>query len=106
MNNVHYKDVTTARGLVYHYHYAPARERQVTLLFVHGFPSTSRDWRHQVIYFQAQGYGVVVPDLLGYGGTDKPTDPELYIESLMTQDLVDILDAVGVDKAIAIGHDW
>lgn len=44
--------------------------------------------------------------MLGYGGTDKPTDPAHYRLSLMSQDVIDILDAEDVKKAIAIGHDW
>ncbi|KAJ7026783.1 Alpha/Beta hydrolase protein [Mycena alexandri] len=49
---------------------------------------------------------LLVPDLLGYGGTDKPTDPKLYFGSGHAQDIVDILDAEGLDQVIAIGHNW
>ena len=101
-----YKDVTTLRGLKYHYYYSPAQDGKHTLLFCHGFPSTSNDWRGIVPYFQKEGYGLIVPDMLGYGGTDKPADPALYVQSAMSQDLICILDAEKVAKVIAIGHDW
>ncbi|THG98676.1 hypothetical protein EW026_g3561 [Hermanssonia centrifuga] len=44
--------------------------------------------------------------MLGYGGTDKPTDPSLYLSSGISSDFVDILDAEKVGLAVAIGHDW
>ncbi|KAF8828303.1 hypothetical protein HHX47_DHR4000608 [Lentinula edodes] len=46
------------------------------------------------------------PHMLGYGGTAKPVDPHLYASSLITGDMVDLLDAEDVDEAIVIGHDW
>ena len=106
MDPSRYKDLVTSRGYKYHYYYVPARNRALNLLFVHGFPSTSRDWRRVVPYFEAKGYGVIVPDMLGYRGTDKPTDWREYQYSLLNKDLVDILDAEGIKQAVAIGHDW
>lgn len=48
---------------------------------------------------------LILPDLLGYGGTDKPTDPAAYAYHLMVRDIVDILDAEGIDKVVSLGHD-
>ncbi|KAF8459845.1 Alpha/Beta hydrolase protein, partial [Gautieria morchelliformis] len=71
-----YKDLSID-DLQYHYHYHPAKSAGLpTLLFLHGFPSTSGDWVCQVVYFSSKGYGVVAPDMLGYGGTSKPVDVE------------------------------
>ncbi|KAF8064072.1 alpha/beta-hydrolase [Lyophyllum atratum] len=106
MHSSLYKSVTTRRGFKYSYYFSPPTVGKPVILFAHGFPYTSYFWRYQVDFFKAQGYGLVVPDLLGYGGTDKPVDPSQYLLSLMSQDVVDILDAENVDKAIAIGHDW
>ena len=77
-----------------------------TLLFLHGFPSTSYGWRRQVEFFESKGFPVIVPDLLGYGGTDKPADAQFYKWGDMAGDVIDILDAEKVEKVIAIGHDW
>lgn len=106
MDPSHYKSVTTSRGLRYSYYAFPAHQGKPTLFFCHGFPSTSRDWRYIVPYFKDRGYGVIAPDMLGFGDTDKPTDPALYVSSVMSKDLVQILDAEKVGTAIAIGHDW
>jgi soluble epoxide hydrolase / lipid-phosphate phosphatase len=101
-----YKDITTSRGLTYHYYFSPAKPGQPTLLLQHGFPSTSHDWYRLVSHLLPHGYGLIVPDLLGYGGTSKPEDLESYEHSLMSRDIVDILDAEGVDRVISVGHDW
>ncbi|KDQ63387.1 hypothetical protein JAAARDRAFT_202842 [Jaapia argillacea MUCL 33604] len=101
-----YKNVRTYRGVHYHYFASPAKGSKPTLLFLHGFPCTSWDWRHQVAYFKQKGYGLIVPDMLGYGGTDKPTDPEYYRPSFVCQDIVTILDNEDVEKVVVIGHDW
>ncbi|KAJ7164398.1 alpha/beta-hydrolase [Mycena filopes] len=86
------------------YFSAPATGKPV-LLFAHGFPIHSIFWHKQVAFFEPLGYGLLVPDLLGYGGTDKPTDPKLYAGSGLAHDFADILDAEGVERVIGIGHD-
>ncbi|KAH9941664.1 alpha/beta-hydrolase [Epithele typhae] len=101
-----YKDVAVRRGYTYHYYYSRATAGKPTLLFVHGFPSTSFDWSRQVAHFAPLGYGVLVPDCLGFGGTSKPTDLTEFRHKLIADDLVDLVDAEGLDDVVAIGHDW
>ncbi|KAJ7716680.1 alpha/beta-hydrolase [Mycena olivaceomarginata] len=106
LNN--YKQIKTKRGLNYTYYYSPpaAGSGKPVLFFSHGFPSASFLWRKQVAFFQPQGYGIIVPDHLGYRGTDKPTDPKLYVGRGLAGDMADILDAEGIAQIVAIGHDW
>ncbi|TCD69880.1 hypothetical protein EIP91_005957 [Steccherinum ochraceum] len=106
MNPANYKDLINSRGFKYHYYAVPAKPGQLTLLFVHGFPQSSRDWRLVAPFFEVKGFGVIVPDMLAYGGTDKPIDCQAFQYSLLTKDLIDILDAEDVKQAVAIGHDW
>ncbi|KAJ7913192.1 alpha/beta-hydrolase [Mycena leptocephala] len=106
MDPSRYKQLKTQRGFTYSYYWCPAATGKPVLLFAHGFPEGSFLWRKQVPFFEQLGYGLVVPELLGYGGTDKPTDPKFYIGSGHAQDIVDIFDAEGVNQVIAIGHDW
>ncbi|THV00056.1 alpha/beta-hydrolase [Dendrothele bispora CBS 962.96] len=105
-NSSLFKDLNVTRGLTYHYYASPADAGKPTLVFLHGFPSSFYDWRHQVSFFQDKGYGLVVPDMLGYGGTAKPLDPEAYAPSLISKDIIDILDAEGLQQSVLIGHDW
>ncbi|KAF6751029.1 Alpha/Beta hydrolase protein [Ephemerocybe angulata] len=101
-----YKDFTTSRGLKYHYYFSAAEGGKPTILFVHGFPSLSVDWHNQITYFKAKGYGLVVPDQLGYGGTDAPEDANAYLHSFLAKDQVEILEHENVKEVFAVGHDW
>ncbi|KAL1746465.1 Alpha/Beta hydrolase protein [Schizophyllum fasciatum] len=100
------REVITSRGIKYSYLYVAPQAGKPTLFLLHGFPSTLRDWRYQIEYFTARGLGVIAPDMLGYGGTDKPTDPVEYIGAKLARDLVDILDQEKAERVIAVGHDW
>ncbi|KAK7046606.1 epoxide hydrolase [Favolaschia claudopus] len=106
MDQSNYRQTKTKRGFIYSYYFSPPASGKPVLFFSHGFPSNSTLWKQQVPFFQQRGYGVIVPDHLGYGGTDKPTDAKLYSGRGLSGDIVDIFDAEKIDKVIAIGHDW
>jgi hypothetical protein len=102
----HFKDVTTSRGLHYSYYFSAPNQGKPTVLLVHGFPSLAVDWHPQITHFKQLGYGLIVPDQLGYGGTDKPKESSAYVHSLLAKDMVDILDHEKAANVVAIGHDW
>ena len=52
------------------------------------------------------GFKAVAYDVRGYGESDKPHEIEAYTMRNMTNDVVGIIDALGYDTAITIGHDW
>ena len=101
-----YKDCITRRGLKYHYYHVPAASGKPTLLFLHGFPSTSFDWHRQVEHFEPKGYGLIVPDCLGYGGTAKPREYEAYTDKLLADDIIDVVNEEKPEILVGIGHDW
>ena len=78
--------------------------RPVVLL--HGFPDSGRLWRHQVPALAEAGFKVIVPDLRGYGRSDKPLDVEAYAMHLLRGDVVAVLKDAGVERAHVVGHDW
>lgn len=106
LNPAHYKKLRTSRGINYSYYYSRAKPSFPTIAFYHGYPGTSNDWRRVIPYFQSKGYGILAPDMLGYAGTDQPTDPNEYLMTKISKDMVDILDAEKLDKVITVGHDW
>lgn len=63
-------------------------------------------WKGIATPFRSTKHTVIIPDLLGYDGTDKPTDPTEYKWDSMTTDLIEIINEEKVDKVISIGHDW
>ncbi|KAJ7205340.1 alpha/beta-hydrolase [Mycena haematopus] len=106
MDQSNYKQTKTKRGFTYSYFFSAPASGKPVLFFSHGFPTASFLWKKQVAFFQPLGYGLIVPDQLGYGGTDKPTDPKLYAGRGLAEDMADILDAEAVAHVVAIGHDW
>jgi pimeloyl-ACP methyl ester carboxylesterase len=78
--------------------------RPVVLL--HGFPDSGRLWRHQVPALADAGFQVIVPDMRGYGGSDKPAEAAAYTMDLLVGDVLGVMDAAGVDRAHVVGHDW
>ena len=97
--------MTLPSGPTYRYVHYPSTHGKPTLLFLHGFPSSSFDWRHQFDYFATRGYGVVAPDSLGYGGTDKPSNPEAYLEKKQAHEAIELLDCIHVKEVVPVGHD-
>lgn len=82
----------------------PEDGRPVVLL--HGFPDSGRLWRHQVEALTGAGFRTIVPDLRGYGGTDKPEDVASYALPFLAADVLGVMDQLGVSKAHVVGHDW
>lgn len=106
------KKATLSSGMTYGYVAVAAATlaapgvARPTFLLLHGYPSSSYDWRHQIKSLSSAGFGVIAPDLLGYGDTDKPDDVASYRFKAMSKDMADILDLEGVSQCIAVGHDW
>jgi pimeloyl-ACP methyl ester carboxylesterase len=76
------------------------------VLLAHGFPELAYSWRHQISVLADAGYHVLAPDQRGYGGSDRPDAIEAYDIHQLTADLVGLLDDVGAERAVWIGHDW
>ena len=76
------------------------------LVFCHGFPELAFSWRHQLAGLGARGFRCLAPDQRGYGRTSRPEAVEAYDMEALCADLVGLLDAKGIEKAIFVGHDW
>src|SRR5262245_18182682 len=76
------------------------------VVLVHGWPESWYSWRHQIPVLAEAGYRVAAPDVRGYGGSDKPQALEAYAIKEMCADVAGLIEALGEDRAILIGHDW
>ncbi|KAJ0398793.1 hypothetical protein P43SY_007406 [Pythium insidiosum] len=77
------------------------------VVLVHGWPDLWFGWRHQIKALEAtQAYRVIVPDLRGFGQSSTPVEIEKYGAKNIADDLAALLDALDIDKAVFIGHDW
>jgi haloacetate dehalogenase len=72
------------------------------VVLLHGFPQTHLMWRH-VAADLAADHTVIVPDLRGYGDSDKPADG--YSKRTMAQDVVTVAEALGHPRFALAGHD-
>ncbi|ROW12116.1 hypothetical protein VMCG_00756 [Cytospora schulzeri] len=97
------------RGKTYKYILAkPEGTQRGTALLVHGFPDLGFGWRNQVPLLTSMGLQVIVPDMLGYGGTDAPQELALYSIKSVCDDLAELVrQVIGNDETIVLGgHDW
>jgi pimeloyl-ACP methyl ester carboxylesterase len=82
-------------------HYVEAGKGPAVVL-LHGFPETWYAWRKQVPAL-ARSYRLIVPDLRGYGATEKPASG--YDKRTMANDIRALMDKLGIARAPIIGHD-
>src|SRR5262250_2428675 len=81
-------------------------EDATPIVFVHGWPELSISWRHQLPCFAGLGFRAVAPDMRGYGRSSVYREHASYALEPIVQDMLELLDALGQDKAVWIGHDW
>ncbi|MCC7363656.1 MAG: alpha/beta hydrolase [Dehalococcoidia bacterium] len=94
-------DFVSIPGLRMHYLQEGTGE---PVIFIHGFPETSYEWRYQMPHLAGQGFATFAPDVRGFGKTDKPG--ARMSRSLLASDLIAFMDAKGIEKATVVGHDW
>lgn len=76
------------------------------VLLCHGFPESWYSWRHQLHALAEAGFHAVAPDMRGYGQTDCPEQIDQYTLLHLVGDMIGLLDALGVETAVIVGHDW
>jgi pimeloyl-ACP methyl ester carboxylesterase len=77
-----------------------------TVVLAHGFPELAYSWRHQIPALVGAGYHVLAPDQRGYGTSSRPSEIDAYDIVHLCDDLTGLLDAVGEQDAVFVGHDW
>lgn len=95
--------LTTASGLRTHYHEAGEGE---AVLFLHGSGNGASGYSNFKGNYQAiagAGYRCIVPDMVGFGLTDKPEDVDYHLDYFV-QWLAETLDALGIDQVTLVGN--
>lgn len=75
------------------------------LVLFHGFPDTPMGWADTAAALNAAGYRTVVPYLRGYH-PDTIVEGRGYTGDEISEDAVRLLDAIGAQDAVLVGHDW
>ena len=70
------------------------------VVFVHGWPELSISWRGQLPVFGGLGFRAVAPDMRGYGRSSVYPRHEDYALEEIVADMVELLGALGAEKAI------
>jgi epoxide hydrolase 4 len=76
------------------------------VILLHGFPEFWFGWRNQILPLAQAGFRVAVPDQRGYNLSQKPVDLSAYRVDRLAGDVVGLMQALGHEKAIVVGHDW
>jgi len=76
------------------------------VVLVHGFPESWYSWRHQIPAIAAAGYRVAAIDVRGYGRSSAPMEIEAYGMFQHVEDNLGVVEALGEQAAIIVGHDW
>lgn len=76
------------------------------VIFIHGWPELSLSWRHQLECFGNLGFRAIAPDMRGYGRSSVYGRHEDYALEHITGDMAGLADALGIEKAVWVGHDW
>jgi pimeloyl-ACP methyl ester carboxylesterase len=86
--------------------YAAEMGEGPTVVLCHGWPETWYSCRHQLPALAAAGFRTLAPDMRGYGRSDRPEPIEAYTQLHIVGDMVGVLDALAIETAVIIGHDW
>jgi pimeloyl-ACP methyl ester carboxylesterase len=76
------------------------------IIFLHGWPELSNSWRGQLSVFSGLGFRAIAPDMRGYGRSSVHPRHENYALEEIVADMLELLRALGAEKAIWVGHDW
>lgn len=92
-------DTLIVNGIRMHY---VEQGKGPAVVLLHGFPENWYAWRHQIPAL-AEQFRVIVPDLRGYGASQKPASG--YDKKTMARDIRELMVCLGIERAAIIGHD-
>ena len=75
------------------------------VLCAHGFPDTAWSFVHTLQALANEGYRAVAPFMRGYLPTQIPADGD-YRTTTLARDLIALIDHLGAERAVIVGHDW
>lgn len=96
--------VRTSRHSTHFLEAGPSHGRGVIL--IHGWPEIGLAWRAQLLALGALGLRVIAPDLRGCGQSMVHRTHDAYSQREIVKDMLELVDCLGLNRAIWIGHDW
>jgi pimeloyl-ACP methyl ester carboxylesterase len=75
------------------------------VILLHGFPESHRTWRELAPRLELR-FRLIMPDLRGFGGSDRPQEVSAYNSSVIIADVLALADVFGVPRFSLLGHDF
>ena len=75
------------------------------VILLHGFPESHRTWR-KLAPLLADRFRLIMPDLRGFGESDRPQDVAAYDIDKLLADVFALADACNITSFALVGHDW
>lgn len=75
------------------------------VVMIHGWPENSLCWK-DVAANMDSSFRIIAPDLRGLGYSERTMDESLYQKAELAKDIIEIVDALGIDSFNLVGHDW
>ena len=98
----HYADI---RGYRVHYLDDGPADGEVILL-LHGEPSWAYLYRKMIPILNAAGYRTIVPDLIGFGRSDKPVSMDVHTYLFHVDAMTELVEQLDLQDATFFGQDW
>lgn len=96
----------SARGLTFDVNVAGPASTDVPVLLLHGFPQNSTMWDRVRPSLHGVGLTTITIDQRGYSPGARPSEVEAYATRECVEDVLRVLNQLGVVKAHVVGHDW
>ena len=80
------------------------KDGRESVVFLAGWGCSAYTFRKNIRPLAERGMHVVAVELVGQGGSDKPTDPEAYTLQSLTAQALEVLDALGLERVSLVGH--
>ena len=103
----HYlNDLASIGGLRMHYLDEGPKDAPLTWLCLHGNPAWSYLYRKMIPVFLAQGHRVLVPDMIGFGKSDKPKKDSFHRFETHRQSLLELVERLDLTNVVLVVQDW
>ncbi|WP_347329938.1 alpha/beta fold hydrolase [Marinimicrobium locisalis] len=85
------------------YMHLPAKDEKPTVLLLHGKNFAADYWEKTANHLHGQGYGVLMPDQIGFGKSSKPAHYQFSFEALAANTRA-LVDKLGLERVSVMGH--
>ncbi|WP_158771304.1 alpha/beta fold hydrolase [Paraglaciecola sp. L1A13] len=85
------------------YMYLPPTDNKEVVVLLHGKNFNSAYWQSTASYLHKQGYGVLMPDQIGFGKSSKPLDYQYSFAALASHTKA-LMSSLDIKQGIILGH--